>query len=541
MSSRLYVLGHRNPDTDAISSTIGYAALLRCQGHADVIDGRIGALRPETSYLLDRFSVPAPALVANVYPRVADIMTSPAVTAQLGESLFEVGQKLESLGMRPLPVVDEHGRLQGIAEARDFARGFFRGLDEVVPDQTPLNLDTIIRAVGGTVHVSARERRVRDRVMVAAMTIDSMLPRLEPDILLVVGDRADVQLAAIERGVGALIITGDTPVSRDVLRRASERQVTVITVPHHTYRAVQLINLSVPIEHVMRSDPPSCAEDDLIDDVRATLTNVRALPVLDADDRVVGVVTRTDLLRPTRRRVVLVDHNERSQSVPGIEAAEIVGIVDHHRVADVQTTLPPLMRVEPLGACSTLVARLFDEAAVAIPPAIAGLLAGGIVADTLLFRSPTTTDVDRHVASRLAARAEVDLAELGSAILDIASDVGGRTAEELVSFDFKEFQINGGHFGVAVIETTNAAALVGRRAELIEALDQRRRLGYWSVLLVVVDVFHERTLVLISGHAEEVARVFDARLQDGVALDLPGVYSRKKQVIPRLGDIRINP
>lgn len=539
MPARLYVLGHRNPDTDAICATIGYATLLRRQGHQEVVDGRIGPLRPETIYLLDRFGVPAPTLIANVYPRVADAMTSPAMTALLGESLFEVGQKLEALGMRPLPVVDDAGRLHGIAEARDFARAFFRGLDEVVSDRAPLDLDNITRAVGGTVLVAAPGRHLTDRVMVAAMTIESMLLRIEPDILLVVGDRADVQLAAIERGVGALVITGDTPVSAEVIRQASERRVTVITVPHHTYRTVQLINLSIPIEHVMRSDPPFCAADDLIEDVRATLTNVRALPVLDSDDRVVGVVTRTDLLRPTRRRVILVDHNERSQSVPGIETAEIVGIVDHHRVADLHTTLPPLMRVEPLGACSTLVARLFAEGSVAIPPDVAGLLVGGILADTLLFRSPTVTAVDRQVARELAELAGIDLNELGAAILDIASDVGGRTAEELVSFDFKDFQINGERFGVAVIETTNAAALAGRRAELTEALEQRRAFGYWSVLLVVVDVFHERTLVLVSGHAEEVARAFDARLRDGVALDLPGVYSRKKQIVPRLGDIRI--
>jgi manganese-dependent inorganic pyrophosphatase len=539
--SRLYVLGHRNPDTDAIGSTIGYAALLRLQGQADVVEGRIGPLRPETTYLLDRFGVPSPTLVANVYPQVSDVMTSPALTARVGESLDDVGQKLESLGMRPLPVVDDAGRLRGIAEARDFARVFFRGLDQVISDRTPLNLDNIIRAVGGTILVAAPDRQLRDRVMVAAMTIESMLTRIEPDILLVVGDRADVQLAAIEHGVGALVVTGDNPVSPAVIQRAKAGRVTVITVPHHTYRTVQLINMSVSIEHVMRADPPFCTADDLIEDVRPTLTNVRALPVLDSDDRVVGVVTRTDLLRPTRRRVVLVDHNERSQAVPGIESAEIVGIVDHHRVADLQTNLPPLMRVEPLGACSTLVARLFAEAAIGVPPAIAGVLAGGIVADTLLFRSPTVTSADREVASELARTARIDLDELGKAILDIASDVAGRTAEDLVSFDFKDFQINGARFGVAVIETTNAAALTGRRTELIEALEQRRGIGYWSVLLIVVDVFHERTLVLISGHAEEVARAFDARLQNGVALDLPGVYSRKKQIVPRLGDIRIAP
>jgi manganese-dependent inorganic pyrophosphatase len=537
MPARLYVLGHRNPDTDAICSAIGYARLLQLQGREDVIAGRLGPLRPETAYLLDRFDVPSPTLVDNVYPKVGDVMTSPAVTARIGESLYEVGQKLEILGMRPLPVVDEDGRLRGMAEARDFARAFFRGLDELVADRAPLNVDNIVRAVGGTVLVHAPERRLSGPVMVAAMALESMQSRIEPDILLVVGDRADAQLAAIEHNVGALIITGDQPVAPRVIEKARERRVTVLTVPHHTYRTVQLINMSTPIEQVMRPDPPSCAADDLIEDVRSILTTVRALPVLDALDRVVGVVTRTDLLRPIRRQVILVDHNERSQAVPGIETAEIVGVIDHHRVADLQTNLPPLMRVEPVGACCTLVARLFAEAHVVVPPDIAGLLAGGIVADTLLFRSPTVTTEDRQQAQELATRAGVDLEELGTAILDIASDVASRTAEELVANDFKGFQINGARFGVSVIETINAAALAERRSELLEALEHRRAYGYWSVLLVIVDVFHERTVVLIAGHAEEVAHAFRAPLQDGHVLELPGVYSRKKQIVPLLGEI----
>jgi manganese-dependent inorganic pyrophosphatase len=538
LPSRLYVLGHRNPDTDAICSTVGFASLLALRGEEGVVAGRIGPLRPETAYLLDRFGVTAPELVASVYPQVGDVMTSPAMTARVGETLHEVGLKLDQLGMRPLPVVDHDGRLSGIAEARDFARVYLRGLDPDTVAPIPLQLANIIRTLGGTVLVAAPDRPLHDRVTVAASSVETILARVQPGVILVVGDRTDAQLAAIELGVGALVVTGGLPVDPIVVERARSRQISVISVPHHSYRTVQLIDMCVPIERVMRKDPPSCSADDLVEDVRTTLTNVRALPVLDADDRVVGVVTRTDILRPTRRRVILVDHNERSQSVPGIETAEIVGIVDHHRVADVQTNLPPLMRVEPLGACSTLVAKLFGEAGIAIPPWIAGLLAGGIVADTLLFRSPTVTPEDRRAAFDLAATAGVDVEELGAAILDIASDVSGRTAEELIATDFKEFHVNGVRFGVGVIETTNAAALANRQSELRDALEQKRAAGFWSVLLVVTDVFHERTVVLIAGHPDRVAEAFRVPLCDGYFLDLPGVYSRKKQIVPRLSDVR---
>lgn len=539
MPPKLYVLGHRNPDTDSITSTIGYATLLKLQGHSDVVGGRLGPLRPETAYLLDRFGIPAPVLVPNVYPRVGDVMTSPAVTAQVGEPLFEIRQKLQTLGMRPLPVVDDEGRLRGTAEARDFAQMFFHGLYQVFEEEVSPNIDMIIRVAGGTVLTRAG-RRIFGRVVVATMSVESMLERLGPDVIVIVGDRTDVHLAAVEHGAGALIVTGGYPVDPVVIERASACGVTVVSVTSNTFRTVQLINMSIPIDGVMRRDAPSCSADDLIEDVRGTFSTVRSLPVLDADDHVVGVVTRADLLRTSRRQVILVDHNERSHAVPGIETAEIVGIIDHHRVADLQTTLPPLMRIEPLGACSTLVSKLYSEAGIEIPCQIAGLLLGGIVADTLLFRSPTVTEVDRTIAAQLAARANTDPEELGRAILSIASDVAGRSAEELVAGDFKEFRVSGVRFGIGVFETTNAAALNGRREELLDALEQLRTNGYWSVLLVIVDVFHERTIVLISGHAEEVAQAFGARLKEGCVLELDGVYSRKKLIVPRLGDIRVS-
>lgn len=539
MRAKLYVLGHRNPDTDSITSTIGYATLLRLQGRHDVVGGRLGPLRPETAYLLDRFGIPTPELVSNVYPRVGDVMTSPAVTARVGESLYEIRQKLQKLGIRPLPVVDREGRLRGTAESRDFAQMFFHGLFQVFDEEVSPDLDTIIRVTGGTVLTRA-ERRIFGRVIVATMSVESIRARLGPDAIVVVGDRTEVHLAAVEHGAGALIVVSSYPVDDTVIQRASERGVAIVSVPSNTFRTVQLINMSIPIDGVMRRDPPSCSADDLIEEVRGIFSTVRALPVLDADDRVVGVVTRTDLLRTNRRQLILVDHNERSHAVPGIEMAEIVGIIDHHRVADLQTSLPPLMRVEPLGACSTLVAKLYREAGVEIPSQIAGLLLGGIVADTLLFRSPTVTDVDRAMAADLAAIANVDPEELGRAILSIASDVAGRSAEELIASDFKEFRVSGVRFGIGVFETTNAAALNGRRAELVGALDQLRSNGYWSVLLVIVDVFHEQTIVLISGQAEKVAQAFGARLKDGCLMELDGVYSRKKLIVPRLSDIQVS-
>ncbi|MDQ3930354.1 MAG: putative manganese-dependent inorganic diphosphatase, partial [Chloroflexota bacterium] len=430
----IYVLGHKNPDSDAICSAVGYAALLHAQGRTNAVAARQGELRRETSYIMERFGVPAPIFVDDVRPRVVDVMTRSVTTVHAETSLYEVGQILQQEGVRAVPVVDDEGHLCGITGIEDFARSFISGLDSDQLDHVHLNLDNVLSALGGKLLVAAPGRTLRDRVMVGAMEIDSMLKRIAPDILLVMGDRINAQRAAIEFGVGALVVTGGTPVSEETLDLARERQVTVISVEHHTYTTVRLIQMSAAVRHVMRQEVVTCEPDDLVEEVRETLQagRVRALVVTDEEKKVLGIISRTNLLRQVRRQVVLVDHNERSQSVAGIEEADVIGVIDHHRVADFQTRSPAFMRLEPVGATSTIVAKLFAEANIPVPPPIAGVLLSGILADTLLFRGPTATPEDRRVAGMLAERAGVDITELGSRILSLASDLSDRSAEQIL-------------------------------------------------------------------------------------------------------------
>jgi manganese-dependent inorganic pyrophosphatase len=540
MAAATYVLGHRNPDSDSICSAVGYAALLHLQGHGEAVAARQGVLRRETAFILTHFGIPTPVLVTDVRPRVADVMTSPAVCVHQDDSLFEVGHILQSRGVRALPVVDDDGRLCGVIGVEDFARFFMAGLGEL--DQVQLDLENVVRALDGRVVVAAPNRKLRDRVMVGAMEIDSMIKRIEPDILLVMGDREDAQRAAIEFGVGALVITGDKPVSDEIIELAHEHQVALIVVPHHTYTTVRLIHMSTPVRYITRTEVATCSPGDLIDDVRETLRGgiVRSLVVVDGNREVVGIVSRTSLLKNARRRLVLVDHNERSQSVAGIEEAEVIGVIDHHRVADFQTNSPPFMRIEPVGSTSTIVAKLFDEAQIAIPEPIAGVLLSGVLADTLLFRGPTTTPEDRRIAGELAKRAGVDLHELGREILVLASDVSDRSAQQLLTGDFKDFSMDGSHFGIGVIETTNGADVLARRDELLAEMARLRERGYTSILFAVIDILREVTTILIVGHPEAVAEAFNAELEDGVAIRLPGILSRKKQIVPLLGAISRN-
>jgi manganese-dependent inorganic pyrophosphatase len=371
------------------------------------------------------------------------------------------------------------------------------------------------------------------------MEIDSMLKRISPDILLVMGDRKDAQRAAIELGVGALVITGDTPVSEDILELARRHNVNVISVPHHTYTTVRLIQLSTAVRHVMRKEVVTCSPDDLVEEVRETLQagRVRALVVVDDDRRVVGLISRTNLLRQVRKQVVLVDHNERSQSIAGIEEADVVGVIDHHRVADFQTRNPPFMRMEPVGATSTIVAKLFMEAGIPVPESIAGVLLSGIVADTLLFRGPTATPEDRRVASMLAEGAGLNMLnmrELGGKILSLASRIADRSAEEILKADYKEFRIDGHRFGIGIFETADGEEVLARGEEILGAMKQLQSQGYASVLFAVVDILREESTILVVGYENIVAEALGAQLEDDHALRLAGILSRKKHIVPQL-------
>ncbi len=539
MSRRIYVVGHKFPDTDAICAAIAYAYLLRATGNEDAVAARQGELRKETEYLLNRFSVPPPMYISDVKARVDDVMVSPAPTVNREDSLYDVGWTLQDRELPALPVVNNDGRLCGLIQVESFADLFMGGVGLSVSEEIPLNMENVVRALGGQVLVEGNGRRLWDKVFVGAMSLESMVHRIEPDSLMVIGDRVDAQKLAIEQGISAIIITGGFPVEKEVLGLARQKQVTLISSRHHTFKTVQLLNLSIPVRHLMTTDVLSAQEDDLLDDARPLLARQPVLPVVDPEGKVVGIVSRSGILRPARQRVALVDHNERSQSVEGLEEAEIVAIIDHHRIYDIRTDAPIYVRFEPLGSSNTIIYKLFRENMTQIPKSIAGIMLGAILTDTILFKSPTSTQEDRRAAEMLAERAGVDLNELGRAVLSAASDVAGKRPRELLLADFKEFALGDLRFGVSSVETVNAAAVAAMRAQLLEEMralrDERR---YASVILMVTDIAHEQTEMLVEGHEREVSEAVGRSLEDGHRIQFPGILSRKKQIVPLLPAIR---
>ena len=540
MGRRIYVIGHKKPDTDSIVSAVAYAELLRRQGQENVIAARQGVPWPETQYILDRFGIPVPVLVEDVRPSVGDVMTSKVVTADPNESVYQIGRRMREHAVRAIPLVDGEGRLQGQVTVEDFSRLLFEEMDPTVLDQVPLSLDNLLAILGAKLVVRAPSHRLRDKVMVGAMSAETMRQRLEPGILLVMGDRPDAQRVAIERGVAALVVTGGLPVDDEIVALAREKEVTVISSPHHTFTTARLLNMSIPVSSVMQTDVLTAHPGDLLDEVRPKLTRQRTLPVVSDAGRLVGIVSRSDLLHPTRHGVILVDHNERAQSVDGLEEAEILGIIDHHRIADVQTPSPIFFRNEVVGASSTIIAGLYWESGIPIPPPMAGILLGGIITDTVAFRSPTCTSRDREVGRHLAELAGVDLDEFAEEIFAVASDLAGRSLRDVLTTDFKEFAVEGAHFGIGYMETTDRSQVDAVQEALIAEMSRLRDdRGYAVMLFIVVDVRRDESEILIAGQEEAVAEAFGQELAVPHSIVLPGVVSRKKQVVPLLPRIRL--
>jgi manganese-dependent inorganic pyrophosphatase len=532
------VVGHKNPDTDSIVSAIAFAELLRRQDVEGVIAARQGEVWRETRFILDRFQVPVPELVEDVRPRAADVMTTAPIYGHPDESAYRVGRRLREHHIRAVPLVDGDRRLVGLVGVEDFSNILLSGLDPNLLDQIHLDVDNLVDTLDGQLLVAATGRRLRDKVMVAAMDLSSIRRRVEPDITMVMGDRQDAQRIAIEGGVGALVITGDLPVEPEIIELARQHNVTLIVSPHHTFTTTRLLDLSIAASNIMRRNVAVSAPDDLLDDVREQLLHQRTVPIVDGEGRLVGVVSRSDLINPVRHGVYLVDHNERSQTVEGLDEAELLGIIDHHRIADIQSAAPIFFRNEIVGSTSTIIAGLFDEARVPIPSAMAGILLGGLITDTVLFRSPTSTPRDQRVAQELAALAGVDLQAFGREIFAIASDLSGRSPREVITTDFKEFRIDDTPFAVGYLETVHKAGIDDIRDQLLaEMRALRGEKGYTSVLLMVVDVVHSETEILIAGMEETVAAALGQSLSTSHSVTFGGVMSRKKQVVPVLPQV----
>ena len=540
MARPIYVIGHKNSDMDSVASAYAYAKLLRLQGEEQAIAARHGELKPEIRFVLDRFQVEPPEARDDVYLQVRDVMKRGVICAHVDQPLLEAGQLLQEHSRRSMPVVDADNKVHGIIGDEDFAKLFFNDLDPRVVNRIPLQRDNLVRVLRGRVLVEGR-RTLGNRVIVGAMEAETMADYVEPGCLVVIGDREDAQLIAIERGAAALVITGDLLVSEKTLQAARKQGVMVISTGHHTFTAVRLINLSISTQDIMSRTFDFCHPEDQMSEVQTLLARRRSLPVVNNEGKLVGYISRSDLLNAHPKRVVLVDHNEQSQAVDGLLEAELLGIIDHHRIADVHTNKPIMFRADPVGCTGTIIVGLYHEAGIAIPRDVAGLLLAGLLYDTLILRSPTCTPRDERVAAELAAITGEDIEQFGQEIFaTAASDLSEKSAVALITSDFKEFVIDNAKIAIGTVETASPASIEKRTTEIISTMQRiAHEQNYASFLFMIVDIINMRCDLLIAGGEHAVAEALHTPLEaDGHSVVIEGIVSRKKQLVPLLPRIQ---
>jgi manganese-dependent inorganic pyrophosphatase len=533
---RIYVTGHRNPDTDAIAAAIGMAELKRrLDPGNEYVPVRLGDLNAQTTWVLERAEARAPELLPHIMLRVCDVMRTDFPTAHQRQSVREVGLAMAREGLDLLPIVDDDGALAGVMTERALARRYIRESREASRLDAPTAVSTIVGVLEGRL-LAGEDRDIAGRVWVVAMDVTTLPTGMETGDVAVVGNRPDAQRTAIDVGVDLLVTTNGTEPDEDILALAGEHGTAVVTSPLDSYVTGRLITLASPSSSLMDSEPLTARRDDLLSDVAEEIKDVhyRAAVAVDGSRQPIGLVTRSDLLSPTPRRVILVDHAEHAQSVPGIEQAEILEILDHHHIGSIETKIPVTATFDPVGSTATLVIERFRQSGMEPTRSTATALLGAILSDTVILNSPTTTERDRHVVEYLERVLELDAIEFGREMFEETSDVSDTPVDEILARDVKEYELGAGQtVKIAQVETVGPT-LQERRDELLEALrEEQERSDHAVSALMVTDILAQGTELLVAGDPGPLERAFGERPVDGV-LSLPGVMSRKKQVAPKL-------
>jgi manganese-dependent inorganic pyrophosphatase len=533
--AQAYVTGHRNPDLDSIGSAIGYAELKNALDDGnEYVPARLGPVNAQTSWALERSGASEPEFLPHIKLRVRDVMGGCDVTASPEDPVRGAGMAMAEEGLDVVPVVADDGTLAGVLTENVLARLYVR--DSRGPSdfgERPVPLESIRETLGGEVLVPA-DHQVTGRLYVLSMDEDAMAEIVGAGDIAVVGNLPDLQRRAVELGVDLLVLSNGTRPSDEVLDAARSRGTSVVVSPLDSYVSARMVSLAVPCERIMDHEPLTVGLDDVLEDVVREILEVdyRAAVVLDRG-RPVGVVSRSNLVDPAPRKVLLVDHAEQGQSVVGIERADIVEILDHHHVGSIETRQPVRATFDPVGSTATLVTERFRAAGLEPSREAGKMLLAAVMSDTVVLTSPTTTDRDRTVASWLGELVEEDAEAFGMEMFQESSDVSALSAAEIVGRDAKEYELDsGGSLLVAQVEVVGDD-LLERRDELSEALEAAREDGRHAVAaLMVTDIVRRGTTLLVAGDSGSVARAFGGA-SDG-AIDLPGVMSRKKQVVPKL-------
>ena len=540
-SKKVWVVGHKNPDTDSICAAISYAYLKNQSGDKKTyVAKRAGAVNEETRYVLERFGVEEPPLVSYAGAQIKDINIRKTAGVSNQISLKRAWELMKKLEVVTLPVTNQFGKLEGVIVTKDIATSYMDVLDNCVLSKARTQYKTIAETIDGEVYAGNEHAHfVRGKVVIATSNPEYMADYIEDDDLVILGDREEAQMQAIRSNASCIIIGGGLEVAEEVKKLAEKRDCVIITTPFDTFSVARLINQSMPIKQYMtRRELVTFDIDDYVDDVKDVMSRVRHrdFPVLGSNGNYVGMISRRNLMNMQKKQIILVDHNEKSQAVDGIGEAEILEIIDHHRLGSLETVSPVYFRNQPLGCTSTISYQMYQEQRVEIPKEIAGLLLSAIISDTLMFRSPTCTPFDKGVAKRLAEIADVDIEDHAKKMFRAGSDFKNKTTEEIFYQDFKIFHTEDCDFGVAQISAMSGEELEQIGEQLRPFLPQvlgEKRLN--MVYVMLTDILEESSKIIFAGEdaGKILAHAFKKQEDaDGILLD--GIISRKKQMIPTL-------
>lgn len=541
MKDTVYVSGHKNPDTDSIISAICYADLKNRLGDVDAIPIRLGKLNQETKFVLDYFGVEAPILKESMILQVSDLnidkayAIDPSIPVRVAWDIFQEGLT------NSLAVVDNEGKIIGIASLSNITKSYMDVWDDKIIGRANTPIENIIDVLSAKILSLPENQRPFDgKMTVMAMNDDNQEfdNYFSQGDIVIVGNRIDYMEYLITRKVSLVILTNGSTIDEDLIDYAKENDVTILSTEYNTFMTSRLLPMTIPVSHVMTEDDlVYFSTTDTIDLVRETMakSRFRSYPVVDENKKVIGSISRYHLISSNMKKLILVDHNEKNQSIDDIDQAEIIEIIDHHRVANIYTTAPLFYRAEPVGSTATIISEMYLESGLRPSKEIAGLLCAAIISDTLLFRSPTTTDIDRRILDRMSKIADLNPEEFANQMFKAGTSLKEKSPTDIVEGDVKTFTINGEDVRVGQVMTMNPEELEPLRDEITKLMQEKiEAKGETTFVLVLTDIFNETSELLVVGdHVEDIEEEFGNKVKNGT-ISAPGVLSRKKQVIPRL-------
>lgn len=536
---KIYIIGHKNPDTDSICSAIAYADIKnRLNSGKKYAAKRAGQINEETEYVLKRFGVEAPGYLSDVGTQVKDmeIRETPGVPNNI--SIKDAWSIMKKSSAVTLPITKEDGQLEGLITTGDIANSYMDAHDNYFLSNARTQYRSIANTVEGTVVTgNPHGYFIRGKVVIGAAHPNKLGELLEEEDLVILGDRYEDHLCAIEQNVSCMIVCNNAEVSHDIVEAAERNQCVVIRSSLDTFTVARLINQSIPVKHIMKKENLITFQtDDFTDNIKDIMvkTRHRAFPVVNKHGKYIGTVSRRNLLGMKKKQLILVDHNEKTQAVDNIDAAEILEIIDHHRLGSLETLQPIMFRNQPVGCTATIMYQMYTEKALEISPAIAGLLCSAIISDTLMFRSPTCTSADKMAAGALALIAGINIEEHAKEMFTAGSNLRGKTAEVIFYQDFKRFTADTVNFGVGQISSMNAEELADLKQRLIPFMQHEcGKNGISMVFFMLTNILEECSEIICYGEGSGrlVEEAFEVKEAQGGYI-LPGVVSRKKQLIP---------